>query len=98
MGGALAGLFTLGIFTQRTNAAGALVGAGASGFIVWLVKSFTSVHFLLYAAVGVVTCFAVGYLASACWPNRRPPRAGLTLHPAGHFRPHRGPSTIGAKT
>ena len=86
LGGALAGLFALGIFTRRANAVGTLMGAGVSGIVVWFVKSQTSVHFLLYAAVGALTCIIVGYLASVAWPRGAPPRPGLTLHYAGHCR------------
>jgi len=63
-GGSLAGLFMLGIFTQRANGRGALTGAVASAAVLYFVKAHTGMHFFLYAFVGVSTCVAVGYVAS----------------------------------
>ena len=47
-GGAMCGLFCLGIFTTRTNGIGAIIGAlaGAGGL---LVQRYTQVHLLLHA-------------------------------------------------
>ncbi|MCP5116639.1 MAG: sodium:solute symporter, partial [bacterium] len=67
-GGALAGLFALGIFTRRATGAGALVGALTSAGVLYLVQSRTEVHFFLYAVVGVLTCVLVGYCASLLLP------------------------------
>ena len=78
-GGSLAGLFALGIFTRRAHGTGALIGAGTSAVVLYLVKVYTPVHFFLYAAIGIVTCFAVGYLASLVVPHRGQPLAGLTV-------------------
>ncbi len=78
-GGALAGLFALGIFTRRATGAGALAGAGASVAVLYWVKTFTPVHFFLYAVVGVLTCFVAGYLASLVMPGTRRDLDGLTL-------------------
>ncbi len=63
-GGALGGLFVLGIFLRRANGVGALIGAGASAGAVVVVQRLALVHGLLLAAVGLVTCVLVGYLAS----------------------------------
>ncbi|MEC9351979.1 MAG: sodium/solute symporter [Planctomycetota bacterium] len=60
--GAVAGIVCLAIFTRRANSTGALVGAAAACFALWLANG--RVHPLLYAAIGIVTCFCVGYLAS----------------------------------
>lgn len=63
--GALAGIVCLAIFTRRANSAGALIGAFAACCTLLVVKiKFQEVHSLLYAAIGIVSCFCVGYLAS----------------------------------
>ncbi len=63
-GGSLAGLFALGIFSKRATGAGALTGAVSSAIILWLVKSYTDIHFFLYALIGIVSCYVIGYVAS----------------------------------
>lgn len=95
-GGALAGLFLLGILSRRANGTGAVCGAIVSVITLFLVQQYTSVHFLLYAMVGIVSCMFVGYLASLFAPA---PEAGrlqnLTIYdlqqkavvPATHHEP-----------
>lgn len=83
LGGGLAGVFMLGIFTRRAHGKGALVGVVASTIVLWLIQRYTRVHFFLYAAAGVSTCLAVGYLASVLIPSARQPLEGLTIHTAG---------------
>ncbi|MEN6452623.1 MAG: sodium/solute symporter [Prolixibacteraceae bacterium] len=63
-GGAMCGLFLLGIFSRRANGAGAIAGAFVSVTGLFLVQQYTKIHFLLYALIGVVICFVVGYLSS----------------------------------
>ncbi len=80
LGGTLAGLFALGIFTREATGPGALVGAAASlGLLGW-VATATDLSGLLYAAIGIVSCMAIGWLASLVLP--RPARSieGLTIH------------------
>ena len=80
LGGTLAGLFALGIFTREATGPGALVGAAASlGLLGW-VATATDLSGLLYAALGIVSCMAIGWLASLALP--RPARSieGLTIH------------------
>lgn len=67
----LAGLFALGIFTKRASGAGALTGAVASIVVLFYVQRFTEIHFFLYAGIGMVTCFVVGWLASVVFPSRK---------------------------
>lgn len=69
--GASAGLFMLGIFTKRANATGALIGAVSSGFILYAVKTFTPLSFWLYSAIGFLSCYIIGYLASCLLPGKR---------------------------
>ncbi|MBN1588586.1 MAG: hypothetical protein JW888_03635 [Pirellulales bacterium] len=62
--GGLSGLFILGIFTRRTSAVGAWIGALGSMVVLLWVVNYTRVHFFLYSAIGCTACCAIGYLAS----------------------------------
>ncbi|MCC5936365.1 MAG: sodium/solute symporter [Lunatimonas sp.] len=70
IGGALAGVFILGIFTQRASSRGALVGILAGTLITFLVSRFTETNGYLFGAVGVLSCVATGYVASLVLPDR----------------------------
>ncbi len=72
-GSGLAGLFILGIFTERANGRGALCGAAASAVLIYAVQTGTRMHGYLYAAVGIASCVGIGYAASRLLPQRRPP-------------------------
>ena len=88
-GGALAGLFALGIFTTRGNGKGALVGAVAGVVLLYVVQRHTRVSFFLYGGIGIVACFAIGYAASLILPSKPKPLDGLTIY---HRR--RGPVSV----
>jgi len=77
--GSLTGLFALGIFSRRASGGGALVGALAGAVILYFVRTYTDMHFFLYAVVGIVSCFVIGYLASLLLPARTEPE-GLTIY------------------
>jgi solute:Na+ symporter, SSS family len=62
--GSLTGLFLLGVFTTRANSRGALFGALASAAVMAYVTRYTQIHFLLYSAIGVLSCVSIGYVAS----------------------------------
>ncbi len=79
-GGALAGMFILGIFTRRAHGTGTLIGAIGGGFVLYMVQSRTSVHFFLYAAVGIVACVVIGYAASLIIPAKKRDLSGLTIY------------------
>ena len=64
LGGGLAGLFALGIFFRNANGRGAMTGAIASVFILYWVQQHTDLHFFLYGAVGILSCVAIGVVAS----------------------------------
>jgi Na+/proline symporter len=83
LGGGLAGVFALGIFTRRANAAGAIVGIVSSTAILYYVQRFTDVHFFLYGGIGIGTCVIVGYLASLLIPSSKPCPDTLTIHAHG---------------
>jgi len=69
--GASTALFLLGIFTKRTNATGALIGAVSSGFILYFVKTHTPLSFWLYSAIGFISCYIIGYFASLIFPGKK---------------------------
>jgi SSS family transporter len=64
VGGGLAGIMALGVFTKRGNGTGAIVGAVASAVAVFLVARQTNIHFFLHGAIGFCVSFVVGYLVS----------------------------------
>jgi SSS family transporter len=64
LGGGLAGVFVLGIFTRRANSTGALIGFVCSTAILYYVQRFTAIHFFLYGAIGITTCACLGYMFS----------------------------------
>lgn len=78
--GGLAGLFVLGIFTRRAHGYGALVGAAASSFALYQVQKYQATHVFLYAAIGILTCVIVGYIASLLLPSKPRSLDGLTLY------------------
>ncbi|QEC52402.1 SSS family transporter [Anseongella ginsenosidimutans] len=69
-GGGLAGMFLAGVFTRRIHAAGILTGFFTSAIVLLLVQTYTDIHFFLYAAIGMLTCFAVGWLVSMIVPGK----------------------------
>jgi hypothetical protein len=75
--GSLGGLFALGVFTRRANGPGALIGA-ITGFtaVVALEVTGAPVAGLLYAFIGCVVCFGIGWLASWWFPAA--PATGLS--------------------
>lgn len=87
-GGAMCGLFLLGIFSRRANAPGAIAGALASVIVLALVQRFTNLHFFLYGMTGILTCIAVGSLVSLVFPAPAAEGlAGLTYY---DLKPHLG--------
>ncbi len=85
-GGALAGMFVLGIFTRRAHGTGTLIGAIGGAAVLYFVQRSASVHFFLYAAVGIVACVAIGYTASLIIPAKRRSLAGLTIYTVNEGR------------
>ncbi|MEN6307327.1 MAG: sodium:solute symporter, partial [Anaerohalosphaeraceae bacterium] len=63
-GGSMCGLFLLGIFTRRVGSISAMVGALSSAGLLFYLKQSTPVSFLLYAAIGMASCFIIGLAAS----------------------------------
>jgi SSS family transporter len=67
----LCGLFVLGIFTRRPGSSGAVVGIVVSVVILVYVKNFTDLSGLLYASIGVSSCFVAGWLTGLVLPSGR---------------------------
>jgi SSS family transporter len=78
VGGSLAGLFALGVFSRTANGIGGVVGALAGVATSLLVKNHTDIHFLLFAALSVATCFLTGWVVSFLTGGPRKDLAGLT--------------------
>ncbi len=86
LGGILAGVFALGIFTQRAHGHGALVGAVISVVVLFMVVSYTRMHLFLYAAVGIVSCSVTGYMVSLVIPVPPKGLGGLTIFTKGTWK------------
>ena len=76
--GTLGGLFTLAIFTNRTASVHAWIGVGVATIVLYLVKFHTDAHPLTIGAVGTVSCFVAGWLASLIIPAPTKDLTGLT--------------------
>ena len=70
LGGSLAGVFILGIFTKRANAFGVIGGLIAGVIAVWSIRGSGAVSVYLYGAISVMTCVMVGYLLSFLSPAK----------------------------
>lgn len=78
--GGLGGVFLLGLLSTRTNAPGALFEIVVSALIQWYIKDYTSIHFLLYAATGLLSCMFFGYTFSYFFPAQGNKINTLTIH------------------
>lgn len=76
--GASAGLFMLGIFTQKANSTGVLLGSFLSVGILYYVKTYTPLNFWLYGMIGLVVCLSSGYIFSLFLPGKKQTE-GLTI-------------------
>lgn len=79
-GSSLAGLFFLGIFTRRANAAGAIAAIIVTPMVIYYVSVHTPVSFLTWSMIGIVTCVSIGYFVSLLFPNARKETDGLCLY------------------
>jgi SSS family solute:Na+ symporter len=85
-GGALAGVFMLGVFTRRAHGTGTLIGAIAGVAVLYVVQGHTRIHFFLYAAVGIAACVIIGYAASLLIPCKKRSLNGLTVYTIGSLK------------
>ena len=70
-GSSLAGVFLLGACTKRANTPGVAIGVAASVITLVVLKNMENapIHGILTAAVGVLSCVIVGYVASLFFPT-----------------------------
>ncbi|HLL94731.1 MAG TPA: sodium/solute symporter [Spirosoma sp.] len=68
--GSTLGAFILGIYTQRTNEPGVIIGLVVGVMVVALVALFTDVFWLWYNLIGLVATLVVGYGASFVFGTR----------------------------
>ena len=73
-GSTLTGVFLLGVLTRRANTRGTCVGIVASMLTLVTIRNLSQnpIPGILTSATGVITCVAVGYVASILMtsPNR----------------------------
>lgn len=86
LGGGIVGVYTLGMFTTRTNGFGAIVGAILSIVITALVKIYTPLHWATLLPIAILTCIIFGYLFSFLSSSRRP-LEGLTVFTSARRAP-----------
>ena len=76
--GTLGGLFTLAIFTNRTTSIHAWIGVLVAALALYFFKFHTDMHTLTYSAIGTISCFLAGWIASMIIPSKTKDLTGLT--------------------
>ncbi len=85
--GTLGGLFSLGIFTTRTNATHAWIGALASVVALTYATFYTPLSGLLFGAIGTLVCILMGWLSSFVIATGQPKSIeSLTVHSSSRFK------------
>lgn len=79
-GGGLAGMFLLGMLTNRASATGVLIGFVVSCLVQYLISFYTNFHFLLYSTTGLASCYFIGYLASLLFPDKNSKKEKLNIY------------------
>lgn len=79
IGGSLAGVFVLAIFSQKANATGVIIGTISGAAITFLISRYTDVNGYLYGAIGVVSCVLIGYVFSLLFPKGTSQPDGFTF-------------------
>lgn len=79
-GGSMCGLFMLGIFTTRTTSLGALAGAFLGAGCLFMIQKYTETSGLLYAIIGIILCYVLGYIVSLMLPEDKKSIDGLTIY------------------
>jgi hypothetical protein len=71
------------IFSRRARGRGAVTGVVASVALLTYVQRCTELHFFAYSAIGFLSCFAIGWIASLLTPGPAKDLAGLTAYSSG---------------
>lgn len=79
----LGGLFIMGIFFDRIDARGALLGFISGTLAVFALSIYTPVSFLLYGAIGIIVSVSIGLLFSLFFPLKKQQK-GLTWKQLEH--------------
>ncbi len=69
--GSLGGLFLLGLLTRKANGKGAVTGLVGSIIVQIIISYNQSVHLLLFATTGFISCFVIGYLSSFLFKDNK---------------------------
>ncbi|OHB48385.1 MAG: hypothetical protein A2Y10_19845 [Planctomycetes bacterium GWF2_41_51] len=79
-GGSMCGLFLLGIFTKRIGGTAAIMGAFIGAAVLFWVNNYTKTYLVLYASIGIASCFISGYLISFIFPQKQKDLSQVVLH------------------
>lgn len=79
IGSGFGGVFALGLFTRRTNSAGAIVGAVSSILLTGLFTLYIPANPYVYASIAVLSCMLIGWVASLFIGHRPQKLSGLTV-------------------
>ncbi len=79
-GGALGGMFMLGMFTKRANGTGAIAGAAIGAITLYFISNYTETHVYLYAAIGIVSTMISGWIISLFAREQKKNIEGLTIY------------------
>lgn len=79
LGGGFAGCYGLGLFTQRANWQGAVVGVIASLVITFVIWQGEMVVPVMYPTMSIFACLICGYIGSLFFPRPVQSLAGLTV-------------------
>ena len=80
IGGPMAGLFLLGIFTKRASGASAVVAGTVAISLAVFVKFETDIHGKLYGAIGIVVTMVLGYVLGFVFKGDDKHTEGLTIY------------------
>jgi len=78
--GCIGGVFLLGIFTRKANGPGVVAGMIVSCIIQLGIQQYTSIHLLLYAFTGLLSCVICGYVFSLLIKEQAKDIDGLTVY------------------
>jgi Na+/proline symporter len=71
LGGGIVGVYTLGMFSRRTNGFGAICGALGSIVVTSAVKLYTDIHWAAYIPIAILSCIVLGYFCSFLSTSRK---------------------------